>query len=373
MSKPQSSAGQSTKTVCGFGENRAPLFTVLIKRRYRLDIQASALVEADAPPGFVGQDIYHGMGDPAKNSVRHEVEDAPYKPNTDVVVVGTLKTRQRSEKTVLDVGVQVAGIGKIVRVFGDRQCIYRKDKTPQFSDPMPFIEMPIQYERAYGGRDKISLPDEELHYPRNPVGVGYACSNTEELIDGLPLPNYEDPQDLLTQDNLILPEPELWNRQPLPQGFGWLARNSHPRFCHAGLIPPYLPIDEVPREAALGLVPEDLIARSRQFKLPSFDPRFANGASLGMRFAYLQPKQLVVLAHLCEEQAIIEFSIPTRQPASVRLDLGQGHKPLDTQIQTVSINLDTQEVDIIWQACQPMQNMAAFSEIKRVDYEVIEA
>lgn len=365
-------SNQTTKTACGYGHKRQPTFSVLIKKKYKFILNKKELVPSDISPVFIEQDCYQGIGNPQINSVFKESDTSPFKPQTDVVLIGNIKTYQKKELTELDVGVQVKDIGKIIRLLGDRECLYKKDDKPIFSPPKPFIEMPLSYERAYGGKDKITNPDEEpLFYPRNPIGTAYAVSNMPELIEGLKLPNFEDRNDLLTPDNIILENPENWNKQPLPQGFGWVSKNTYPRFCNVGLIPPYLEIDEIPREAALGLVPEDLIALSRQFKLPSFDVRFTNGASLGMSFPYLQPKTKIKLAYMFKEQNIVEFLIPEKQPKYVQLDLGEGYKKLTTQIQTVSIDLDKKEVDIVWQACQKLESMSVFSTISALDYEVI--
>ena len=39
----------------------------------------------------------------------------------------------------------------------------------------------------------------------------------KEAVEDLPLPNIEDPQDLLTPERLFIEEPDRWHLQPLPQ------------------------------------------------------------------------------------------------------------------------------------------------------------
>jgi len=123
----------------------------------------------------------------------------------------------------------------------------------------------------------------------------------------------------------------------------------------------------------MGIIPENVVALSRQFKLPSFDSKFTNGASLGMSHPYLQAKQTIKLAYMFKEKEIVEFSIPSSCPEFIQLDLGNGSKKLETQIQTITIDINKKEVDITWQACQKMENMNAFSKIRTQSYEVIQS
>ncbi|MFO7561803.1 MAG: DUF2169 domain-containing protein [Enhygromyxa sp.] len=82
----------------------------------------------------------------------------------------------------LAVGVRVGPLQKQLRVSGDRFWIDRR----RASDPQPFTEMPLAWDRAYGGPD----------FPRNPLGRGRA---EVELFGQqvVPLPNVEDPRALV--------------------------------------------------------------------------------------------------------------------------------------------------------------------------------
>ncbi len=120
--------------------------------------------------------------------------------------------------------------------------------------------MPIQYERAYGGKDLKSDPEVPFYYPRNDLGTGVVLKNTKETIEGLRLPNIEDPADLLNPDRVIIGTPERWCGQPLPAGLGWFQRTWYPRCSFVGAIPAYVGIDTVLPEEKLGLVPKNQIA-----------------------------------------------------------------------------------------------------------------
>src|ERR1035437_3273348 len=94
-------------------------------------------------------------------------------------------------------------------------------------------------------------------YPRNPVGKGYLV--LPDPIEGVELPNLEDPADLLTPERLVTRQPELWFRQPLPWCFEWTVGLTFPRCLYLGLdawfpAPDGAPLGEVQR----GYIPPNL-------------------------------------------------------------------------------------------------------------------
>jgi hypothetical protein len=358
-----------SKITFGLGEDRIPIVSVLAKSSYKFRKDSFELRPLENITPLSDQDSYNGIGDPHLNSVYKPNESIPYKKYTDIVLVGAIKTYQKKKVPLLDVGIEVLGRKKIVRVYGDRYCTYQKNEFPLYSEPKNFVEMPVEYERAYGGKDTISIFNETYTYPRNPIGKGYALLNTPHLIDELQLPNYEDPNDLLLPNKLITEKPHNWNNLPLPQGFGWVAPNTYPRSSFAGIVPAYISVDEIPKEALLGIVPKNQVALSRQLKLPSYNAQFNNGASLGMIYDYLKPKSNIKLANFFEESRLMEFQLPRIEPV-IYLDIGKGQKKLTTELQTIIINIDTHTIDIIWQAWQSLPDFRAFSQLEIIDYDI---
>ena len=94
-------------------------------------------------------------------------------------------------------------------------------------------------------------------YPRNFMGTGVVLRNVKEAVEGLPLPNIEDPQDLLTPERLFIEEPDRWHLQPLPQGFGWRQRTWYPRAALLGAYPPFLDPGHRDRGGADGAAAEE--------------------------------------------------------------------------------------------------------------------
>ena len=347
-------------------QNRS-IFAVLAKRTYDLR-PGQKCVRSERQSPLIKVDEYYDDGDPEWATVKYETDFAPFKPATDVVVIGRALAPGGKAVPHLDVTVEVGDHRKTVRVFGDRHCLYRQNASPAFTDPVPFTEMPIQYERAYGGKDVKSNPEEPFYYQRNYLGVGIVMKNSKEAIGGLRLPNIEDPEDLLTPERVIIGEPERWPGQPLPDGLGWFQRTWYPRCSFVGAMPSYVGIDTVLREEKLGLVPKGQIALSWQFKLPCFDVRFNNGASRGLMLPNLAGHETLRLTHLTPTGSLV-FQLPGEKP-SIMLDIGLGENQLEPVLDTVSVRLEEMQVDLIWRGAHVYPGLDWLPEMKKMVAEV---
>jgi hypothetical protein len=348
-------------------EDGAQVFAVLVKRTYAIRPGQAALRTERARP-FVQADVYYDDGDPETSTVKYESELAPYKPATDVVVIGKAFAPRGKPVARLDVAVEVGGHKKVIRVTGDRHCLFRDNRPPTFTEPAEFTEMEVRYERAYGGKDERSRPELPFYYPRNPMGTGVAVSNTRAAVDGLVLPNLEDPGDLLTPERVVLGEPDRWNKQPLPQGLGWFQPAWYPRCSFVGSVPGFVDPDEVMREEALGLVPRGQIALARRFQLPSYDVRYNNGASLGLALPFLKGDEAVRLTHLTAE-GDLRFTLPGDRPR-ISLDLGQGENGLDVVLHTVCVRLEDMQVDLVWRGAQVYPGLDWLPQMKKLVVKV---
>jgi hypothetical protein len=353
--------------VQGQDDNRQPIFSVLAKRTY--DLHSNGRVEPTERASFVRADEYYDDGDPEWATVKHETDLAPFKLATDVVVIGSAYAPNNKPVPSIDVAVEVSTQRKVLRVTGDRRCRYRPGSSPAFSDPILFTKMPIHYERAYGGRDTRSNPEEPFFYPRNHSGLGVVLKNRKETVEGLRLPNIEDPQDLLTPDRILIEKPDRWSGQPLPDGLGWFHRNWYPRCSFTGAFPAYVDVDTVLREETLDLVPKRQIGLARQFKLPSFDVRFNNGASRGLTFPYLKGNETFRLTNLTPTGSLV-FKLPGETPG-MTLDIGSGENELQPVLHTVCIRLEEMQVDMIWRGAHPYQGWDWLPEMKRLAAEVV--
>jgi len=156
----------------------------------------------------------------------------------------------------MDVSLRVGPVRKTVRIFGDR--VWRAGVLASSpSPPEPFVNMPLVWERAFGGTDQSEGPSPQLEgEDRNPAGSGFRSGKGEKPIEGLRLPNLEDPRRLISS----------WRERPAPAAFAPLCPHWEPRRTYAGTYDqqwierrmPYLPKDFDNR--FFQLAPPDLVA-----------------------------------------------------------------------------------------------------------------
>jgi hypothetical protein len=353
--------------VPGRNDRGQHIFSVIVKRTYRIT-EDGRVERNDVDHELRLIDQYYDDGDPEWATVQYESEVAPYKVSTDVVVIGKAYAPRGNPTERMTVGVQVGNRKKVLVVTGNRRCSYREGAAPVFTDPEPFIDIDIRYERAYGGRDEKSLPDVPFLYPRNFLGVGVVLRNVKDAVEGMPLPNIEDPQDLLTPERVFIEEPDRWHLQPLPQGFGWRQRTWYPRCALLGSYPPFIDPGTVTAEERMGLLPKDHVALAKQSRLRPLEAQFANGASFGMIFPSFKSDETIVLGGLTPT-GFLRFTLPGETPA-IGLDLGHGMQPLQSQLHTVSICPEDHEIDLIWRGAQPYEGYSWLPKMTRLEAEV---
>ena len=187
---------------------------------------------ADKQPGLNKADLF--WGEPESSSVKFSSDYHPSKMNTDIIMVGSAFAPNSQPVSQLDVNLRVGECNKRIRVFGDRQW-----NGGKITKAIPFQSMPMVYERAYGGQHQNG----ETIYsePANPVGLGFVGKRDKTTLNGLPLPNLEDPKHLISS----------LSDTPKPACFGAVAGHWQPRVSFAGTYgdhwqttrAPYLPTD----------------------------------------------------------------------------------------------------------------------------------
>jgi len=339
------------------------IFSVLVKRTYDIKHGQQAIRSEHTNP-ITLIDAYYDDGDPQWSTVKYESDIVPFKIATDFVVIGKAYAPNGVSLSQMDASVEVVNVKKTIRVIGDRKCSFREKKSPIFSDPIQFTEIEIRYDKAYGGSDNLSEPKLPLIYPRNTMGTGFAVKNVREVVDGLELPNLEDPNDLITPERLILGDIYRWNLQPLPQGFGWFQKIWYPRCSFVGSVPGFVNPDDVMKEELLGLVPKGQIALARQFKLPSFDVRFNNGASVGLVLPFMSGGESVRLTNMTKDGKL-EFMLPKDMPG-IMLDIGLGENELKPFLHSVCVRLEDMQVDMVWRGAHEYPGIDWLSEMKNL-------
>ena len=172
-------------------------------------------------------------GEDGVSSLRYEADLVGSKPTTDVLLNGTAYAPNGRPATEFLVGLRLGQIHKQIKVVGNRKWERGVlGLTPSGMEPV--TQVPIVYERTYGGFDQSNPdPRRQRLEPRNPVGCGMVAK------EGQLLPNFENPG---------------WLKGG-PAGFGALACHWSPRQELSGTYDeawqkkrcPLLPVDWDPR------------------------------------------------------------------------------------------------------------------------------
>lgn len=256
--------------------NEEAIDTLYIIVKASFDIRANlVLTEEQTPP--VATDVY--WTEPGKSSIKHTSDYHIGKPATDIIMLGHACVPNKMETTQLDVHLSVGQVSKTVRVFGDRQW-----RDGRITAPLTFSTMPLVYEKAYGGIQIIDGQLADTEY-RNPVGRGFAGQRRPEQMDGVPLPNLEDPAQLISSPD----------DKPAPACFAACAPNWQPRVSYAGTY------DEEWQTTRAPYLPQD------------FDRRFLNMAHPDLIYpGYLQGGEPVCITHM-HPGGELKFDVPRVQ------------------------------------------------------------
>lgn len=135
---------------------------------------------------------------------------AHFKPACDVLLTGTCYARGGKAAPLERVSFGVGRWEKSLMVVGDRNW-QPGLLGAKMTDPAPFVSMPLDYSRAYGGPG----------YTPNPFGRGFVPVDKDLVAGKHPLPNLESPNQQIGAPS----------SRPAPASFGpipaiWLARAS---------------------------------------------------------------------------------------------------------------------------------------------------
>lgn len=254
-------------------------------------------------------------GEPDKSSLKNASDFHIGKPVTDIIMVGHACSPNKKSVNQLDVSLSVGKVQKTIRVFGDREW-----KDGCISVPATFQTMPLVYENAFGGL-YIKENEEVQQEERNPVGTGFSGGRSIKDMNGIKLPNLEDPENLISQ-HIDTPEPAC---------FSFCASCWQPRVSYSGTYDeawqtqraPYLPLD--------------------------FDKRFFNMAH----------KSLVYPGYLCGGESVqitnmhprgnVQFSLPYVNLVSSVYMGKKEYKPT-FNLETLMLDPNKMQLNMVWRA-----------------------
>lgn len=286
------------------------------------------------------------------------------KDATDVIIHGSAFPKGGKPAARRTVLAQVGPAIKRVQVIGPRQLEWRSGK-PKIGAPEPFSEVSLTYDNAYGGVDpRVPVPNADSFemqmllqvdhpglYPRNPFGKGYLV--IPEPLDGFDLPNLEDPDDLLTDERLVVGDPKRWYEQPLPWCLHWMHLMMFPRYLFSGLgVDAWFPAPEDERlpEVRRGYLIEGCRTALARRENPSTPhSRFYQEGSYGFVFERLDREAPVVLEGMHPEQDILRFRLPGMQPV-IEFDIEGRKEQPEPKLHHVVIRPGDQRLTMVYGA-----------------------
>lgn len=296
--------------------NGAEVWLVAVKCTFDIKPDGTTTVSEEQPPVLR---IPEHHGEPGKSSLKYEADLILTKKTTDIVVVGSAHAPGGRPVTSMDVGFSVGPVQKVLRVSGDRRW-----KGAGISMPEPFVQMPLVYERAFGGVDgKSANPDRDWEW-RNPVGTGYVVSR--DNATGVALPNVEYPSELVAAAT----------SRPRPAGFGPIACHWQPRVGFAGTY-------------------DDAWMKERQPLLPNdFDDRFFQCVPQDQQAPnFLRGGEPVSLSGLTPDGPL-RFSLPkVFLGFDTRFYDGSRQLHSERKLHSVILEPDYPRVSLVWHSALP--------------------
>jgi hypothetical protein len=280
-------------------------------------------------------------GDPASSSLRYAGEVHPAKPATDVALVGSGHAPNGKPVAGFGVSLSVGALKKVVHVHGDRTW-QRGIIGPSVSKPQPVTEVPLQYERAYGGRRDLPNGD-FVSDLRNPVGRGFLGKRGASELIGQPLPNLEHPRHWITSPS----------DKPPPACLGFIAPWWEPRRRYTGTY------DEAWRKTRAPYWPLDLDPRFFQTAPP--DQIVAGGLRGG------EPVEILNAS----PRGVQRFALPT-VVFDVTVHLGRERISPRLRLETLLLEPDQDRFSMTWRGAVPCDKRALRVEAVDVALKAME-
>lgn len=261
-------------------------------------------------------------GEINKSSVIQESDFAPYKPKCDVLFTYTYAHAPGGQPlTRWPVAVRIGSWEKRFTVTGSRMLKRSETGSWYLSEPTPTLQVPICYERAYGGTCQwpLTAKEPELLYreERNPLGYGYLNEQwlNKSQLNELPAPQLE-----------VFEYPFTGQTDYPVIGLSALGRWWLPRRTKAGTY-------------------DDAWKKQRWPHLPlDFDFAYWNGAPEDQQIAYPQGGEEVVLLNL-HQKSEVRFRLP-KFPVKLLLHLDVG-VPLFKPMSVDTLIFDMKNLQLI--------------------------
>lgn len=318
----------ATRMVAGYNMGLEPsgreLLVVVIKGTFVLPKPGEQVRLADEQLPLVMANTF--TGEPGFSAPVLEIDFAPRKRACDVLLTGHARAPEGRQVTRLRCGIRVGPMEKAFDVVGDR--VWQAGISAiSASAPQHFTEMPVSYDRAFGGADRRPEdPAEHDAYLPNPVGRGWHKHLKSAWVDGAPLPNTEAIGELVKHPG----------NQYTPMALGPLGRGWPQRARYAGTY------DQDWLDNVFPFLPKD------------FDERYYQAAPEDQQL--LLPKApLEVLLTGFTADGPRQFMLPYFE-APVHLFPKRGEREdLRATLDTITFEPDDERITMSWRVVRPLQ------------------
>ena len=317
-----------TRMTAGYNMGLEPsgreLLVVVIKGTFVLPKAGEPVRLHDEQLPLIMADTF--SGEPGFSAPIQEIDFAPRKRACDVLLTGHARAPAGRQVTRLRAGLRVGPMEKVFDVVGDR--VWQAGLTGiSASSPRPFTEMPVSYDRAFGGSDRQG-DNERRHdaYLPNPVGRGWHKQLKSAWVDGTPMPNLEE-----------LGKPVSFPSDPYrPMALGPLGRGWSGRARYAGTY------DQEWLDDVFPFLPKD------------FDDRYYQAAPEDQRLATpTEPAEVVIQGFTVDETR--RFVLP-RFEAVVQIAPSRGERENHIAIlDTISFEPDAERFALSWRLSRPLR------------------
>lgn len=294
----------------------APFHAVIVKGTFAIEKDKPLTIAAEQAPIRAEDEAW---ADGATSSLRYESDLAPFKPATDVIVHATAHAPDKKPAPAWHAGISVGELKKRLVVTGPRAFAYTKKRGWTLGPIKPVDEVPIRYERAFGGAIKVG---ERLEaYPNNPVGVGYVDPRAADRARAHAAPQ------ILAADG----RPPVFG-EPYPvEGLCAIPRTWEPRRARVGSAEPG---QKLPRD---------------------FDPLYFNAAHDDLiSDGFLRGDEVVMLENLHPEHAALSFTLPWMIVAAAIVDRAGYRYGAPARLDTVLIDAERMRAELTWRATLPL-------------------
>ena len=322
--------------------------TVTVTTAVTFDIETGQpLRVSQKQPDIRLSDVYDDAGTPHARLI--QVSDfVPFRPVTDVVLLGSAHSPDGSPSKMWEVSVDVGGLSERLRVFGPRQWVADRQGQWSLTDADPVREVPLDWRLAAGG--PMLVPEDHELYGDvdiwNPVGAGVIVSGVTPTDTPLRAPQIEG-----VDAPVIQAGADIMPRNLAPIAPVWRSREQH-----------------------AGSYDKTWLETQHPFLPANFDPKFYNVAAPNLQGSpYLRGDEIVQLKGVDPDHAELRFSLPGLAFGAVAShDNGLTvRQPMNLDLVEFDLRSDVKTVRMAWRSAFPWRDGITTADIGELAFETL--